>query len=401
MRVVKEDDRRRWAGVRPDPLAARDRKPRADAYERAFDLQALTPIYKGADNPNGIDRDYPFRGPALRGQLRAWWRATQETTSVDALRVREHALFGGVFEGDPRASRVSVGLSGMSSKPARKGQLRALSGGSYDYALWVDRNGDEELYHVDAKGEVLVRAAGLAGDRDLIDPDQLDRAVKAMVLLGGAGSRSRRGMGRLWSDTLFGATLSGIADLQKIVDGLSPSAARRDWPSLAGARVAWKRGKTFPKPGQAVDAALEDFKALRGMQSLGGRNFDGSQRMKRAQQDWLRVRNNQPPVKAFTAALGMPLMYRSTNGHLNGVTKVEPRHGDRLPSPVHLRPVPTNGGYAAVIIALQPWYRGEIEANNRAMGRHAGTLDPDAIDLLLDQGFATRGWDVTPRRGGA
>ncbi len=64
--------------------------PDAGGYACSFDIESVTPIYKGSARPDGIDPAYPFRGPALRGQLRAWWRATQRTTSVDALRAKEH-----------------------------------------------------------------------------------------------------------------------------------------------------------------------------------------------------------------------------------------------------------------------------------------------------------------------
>ncbi len=178
-----------------------------------------------------------------------------------------------------------------------------------------------------------------------------------------------------------------------MLDELAPPRGSRPWPSLAGARAAWLRDCVQSRPGQAVDKALESFKALRGMESLGGTRFDGSKRIPAAQNDWLRVRGGKPMDDAFTPALGMPLMYRSSNNHLSGVTKIEPLQGDRLPSPIHIRPVPTKGGWAPVIIALRPWYTGRIQAKNRAMGDQRGSLDPRAIDILLAE-MAQRGWEI-------
>lgn len=163
----------------------------------------------------------------------------------------------------------------------------------------------------------------------------------------------------------------------------------------------WPR--TFARPGEAVDHALEAFKDLRGMRSLDNPHFDGSHRLPEAQRDWVSVRHGEDLQAAFTAALGMPLAYRSTNGHLDGTTIVEPRDRDRdrLPSPVHLRPVPlARGGYAAVVLALRPWFAGAIQAKNRRMNRNnGGSLDPHAIDVLVE-GFRGRDWMVHGVVGG-
>jgi CRISPR-associated protein Cmr1 len=236
--------------------AGPDASTSAGLYSQVLDVRAVTPIYKGSAQPNGIDADYPFRGPALRGQLRSWWRAVQPTTSVDTLRAHEHRLFGGVFlEDKPRASRVSLGLSDMASTPAKKRDLLRLTGANYDYALWVDRGGEDDLYHVDALGKLRVSVAPLGDETLDFDAAEFARAVKALVLLGGSGSRSRRGMGRLWSDQLLGPQVENVSALQDLLNELAPPSAPRPWPSLAGARAAWKRGTTYGRPGQAVDAA--------------------------------------------------------------------------------------------------------------------------------------------------
>lgn len=356
------------------------------AVDLDVDLRAVTPIYKGSANPDGIDADYPFRGPALRGQLRAWWRAVHETSQVDTLRRDEGHLFGTVFDGKrPIASKVSLGLGEQSSTAAHKSDLSRYSGGRFNYALWVDRGGEsqgDERYHVDPKARLRVRLP----HRDDLGPHdavRLRKAIKALVLFGASGSRGRRGLGRLWSDDLLGSSVSDVDTLAQLLTELAPRAAARPWPSLAGASVAWLPG-TFPKAGKAVDAALELFQSVRGMESVGGRQFDSRNRMRLAQRDWERVVKNEAPKGAFTAALGMPLPYRSSNGHLPGTTIVQPVGCDRLPSPVHLRPIPLpSGGWAAVMLCLQPWFTGRIEARNRRVGSQVGDLDPQAIDHLL------------------
>lgn len=377
-----------------------------------FDIEALTPIYKGAAHPNGIDEKYPFRGTALRGQLRMWWRALRPTTSAADLWEEEYRLFGGVHGNRPRASRVRVGVMGMQSQPARMGDLSRATGGSYRYALGMDNSAREGIkYHLNARGEVLASWGPLLRDepkepreRDP-EPALLDTvrpALEAMVLFGGMGSRTRRGLGRLWSKKLFGDGFSGPEELAERIAPWCPVDKPRPWPSLSGVRVLWWP-HVFGKPGEAVDHALNAFQKLRGMENLGNGHFYGGNRLPEAQRDWERVRDGRDLDGAFTAALGMPLVYRSFKGkHLKGETRVTPRvkgdrRGtyDRLPSPVQIRPVPVKGGgYAAVIFALRPWFEVEILAVNGEMHRrNRGRLDPSAVDILVD-GFRRRDWRV-------
>ena len=372
--------------------------PPPSQREMAFDVRALTPIYKGSSRTDGIDEKYPLRGPSLRGQLRIWWRALQPTTSLPELRAAEHRIFGGVHQDrqQPRASRVRVGVSAMSSAPAKKSELKAKTGGDYSYALWVDRGGEEPMYHVDAKAQVHVSWERL---HTLDEPSEetlaaLRGAVEAMVLFGGAGSRTRRGLGRLWSDALFGAHASPSTLAKQMAGWSLPPINSRPWPSLAGATLLWGP-QEHSKAGAAVDEALIAFQALRGMRSVGNGHFEGDQRLCEAQKDWSRVKDGKPLDNAFTAALGMPLAYRSSNNHLDGTTMVSPAGGrdtDRLPSPIHIRPVPVAPGqYRALILAMRPWFTGNIRAKNRKTGEQGGSLRADAIEIVI-QRLTERGW---------
>lgn len=390
--------------LRPDQIVAIPRaEPTPALLDRTLELRAITPIYKGSARPDGVDRGYPFRGPSLRGQLRMWWRAVHPTTDVDELRAQEHALFGGIHgsgtKAEPRASRVAVGVFDMTSTVVTKAGLRKAIGSDLSYALWVDQHGTDPLYHLDASARVRVTLRPQPGDDLDAAAPLLERALRAMVLLGGAGARSRRGLGRLWSD-LLEPTVKDAATLASWLEALAPPVAPRTWPSVAGIAVARKRDAVFGRAGEAAQVALVDFRSLRGMKQEG-RSFHGRDRLPEAQRDWCRVRDHQAMPSAFTPALGMPLLYRSRNGHLQGVTTVAPSQGDRLPSPVHIRPVLiAERKWAAVILVLRPWFAGSIRARNRNQRvDRDGDLDPKALDRVLS-GLAAGGWEVI-RTGGA
>ncbi|MEN0067994.1 MAG: RAMP superfamily CRISPR-associated protein [Myxococcota bacterium] len=363
---------------------------------RDIDLRAVTPVYLGSARPAGIDKDYPFRGPSLRGNLRTWWRAVHPTQDLSELRNAERALFGGIHDeqgqGAPRASRVSLGLARMSSRVSTRKQLNEHLDTDLPYALWVDRAGTETRYHLQARARLQLTLRPRAEDELPADAAPLlERALKAMVLLGGAGSRTRRGLGRLWSDELLGPTVANAESLAEMLSELAPTSAPRGWPSLAGMTVAWKSGSTYGNAALAAQAALEVLQLLRGMRPDGDR-FDGSERLEEAEQDWFHINHGMPLHQAFAAALGMPLAYRKP-GVL--VARVVP-HGhetDRLPSPLHVRPVPTPNGWAAVILCLQPWYTGAISSSHRP--HEKGSLNPCAVNIMV-AGLAREGWLTVP-----
>ncbi len=382
----------------PDSLPERGA---STAWVRELDLTALTPIYKGGADPDGIDESYPFRGPTIRGQLRTWWRATQDTTNLETLRLAERDLFGGVFEKDaaerqdpgakprPAASLVRVGLSDMSSKRGRPGL-------GLKYAVgWVD--GGAEAYHLEARGRLRVEVPGEHGAA-------MDRALRAWLLLGGVGSRSRRGLGKVWTTTSdVIEPLASADDLLAQLALLMPTQATRPWPSLSGLRIAILPRLENTATG-AVAAGLTAFQRLRGMKSLGGHNFSGEDRAPEFQQEWLALRNRSAILPGFTPALGMPLTYRSSNGHLaDRSVNLSPHvrgldKGTRLPSPVLIGVVPVGRRYQPVITLLTPWSRTPFSGHHGGMPVR-GTTDPRAVDVVATA-LASAGWQVHALSGG-
>lgn len=175
-----------------------------------LEIQAVTPIYKGGSNPKGIDEGIPFRGPSLKGLLRIWWRATQETRDVEDLRHREGDLFGEIFGSGQKASRVSLGITLLKSTPT--GTPADLG-----WITWVTRRGDEKPFHADgATGQLRVRTNGTTDESK-----EVEKALRALLLFGGVGSRTRRGLGALWTDdTVLLPSFSNPGELRKRgVDG--------------------------------------------------------------------------------------------------------------------------------------------------------------------------------------
>lgn len=190
----------------------------------SIDLEAVTPIYRGGANPNAIDTARPFRAGSIRGLLRYWWRALQPETDARALWEREAELFGAIRRGRANASRVRVGVSGPPSR-AVPCPTEVL------YALWVHRDASARLFHADARAALTVQVPRSHAD-------EIRDALSAWLLLGGIGSRSRRGLGAVHAiHPEVRPALASASELAQHLSRLAPTPAVRRWPSLGDGLV--------------------------------------------------------------------------------------------------------------------------------------------------------------------
>ncbi|MDW8371699.1 MAG: type III-B CRISPR module RAMP protein Cmr1, partial [Geminicoccaceae bacterium] len=166
-------------------------------------LELVTPVLGGAAVPRTIDDVDPVRVPSIRGQLRFWWRALHAHGFDDskALWQEESELFGrAADEGGGRSPvevRVSVERAGAKDDlPVRlySGKEGPATPGAY--ALFPARaetgTGAETAPR---------RRPGTCFTLELRGPDErleeLRNVVRAWILFGGYGSRTRRGLGSL------------------------------------------------------------------------------------------------------------------------------------------------------------------------------------------------------------
>ena len=75
-----------------------------------LNYELVTPMYGGGVKAHTVDEAMPIRASAIRGQLRFWWRLLAEHQwrlgDTDAIRKAEFALWGGMGDKDPLASKV-------------------------------------------------------------------------------------------------------------------------------------------------------------------------------------------------------------------------------------------------------------------------------------------------------
>ncbi len=235
-----------------------------DLIETSLRIEVVTPILGGSTSLRTVDVIDVIRSASLRGQLRFWWRALNGhlSESPEGLHAHESALWGRAAEDEGGRSaveiRVAVEQAGkFDSSDIRLYDSREGKATPGAYALWPAREEKKERRPTAPR-----RAPGTRFLLTLLAPSsdikEVENVVRAWLLFGGYGSRSRRGLGsfrvvdapKTWLPTaatrqeferLFGRDIFAV-----------PGKSANDVPWLAGAalhvgraerdaEVAWTR----------------------------------------------------------------------------------------------------------------------------------------------------------------
>lgn len=344
------------------------REPRSaealQAVSRAeYLFEIITPVFGGGvalnleprANVKPIDTATPIRGAAVRGQLRAWWRALYGVAcgSVREMRERETALWGAASRpGSVSLSIVDDGLSRQevqvfSSEPNSAGNKwnpRPLTrDGSLAYGAFP-------LQHkagLNAKGDngALQRVAGTArlvvterNGSAAVSPEVID-SVEAWLTFGGIGGRTRRGFGC--------ARRVGAHDAKLFASELALRLPppRLPLPSFKNHRLVF--GRPSPGPDAALELALSKLKAFRQGEGIGRNPGSGKHpgrsrwpepdQIRRIQHTHHQNHSPQHIVRKFPrAAFGMPIIFHFKDAADPGDSTLVPRGKERLASPLRL-----------------------------------------------------------------
>lgn len=184
---------------------AQPRRTRSAGVTTAIALhgEVVTPILGGGAQTRSLDEVEIIRPATVRGHLRFWWRALRghEFESPEELYNAESALWGGAAAEQVRRSaaevRIEVEHAGaIDTSDIRPDDSKGGRGTPGAYALWPARS--------NPKREVPPAPRRKQGTRfrlTLIVPAEREaevrNVVRAWILFGGYGSRTRRGLGTL------------------------------------------------------------------------------------------------------------------------------------------------------------------------------------------------------------
>lgn len=373
---------RTW--TKPAELAA----PRLRGeLEISLTCRFISPVFGGGVDPKLPDPVTPVRASAIRGHLRFWWRATHADLSLDELRARELALFGGVHGDTPRVSAVSICVAKQPPVAKRipvfvQGNAFKLVDdrlGALAYGAFPLRGSDPAKTHgvlfvYDAPFDIALRARAVEG----VDVHrELDRALWAWLHFGGLGARTRRGFGAVELVPAPGWTLKGIGEGW-------PTERRRpspEWATLQADPTSVVRARSTRQTGREAQELLLDLLRRMRQGDLGrkqnhprpGRSYwpepDAIRKIYGVESGRHATPIHTPRIDKFPrAAFGAPIIFhfKSEPGEreppdstLAPARRVSESGNDRLKpfgrlaSPLVLRPHASGGGrYEAMALHL-------------------------------------------------
>ncbi|WP_428268695.1 type III-B CRISPR module RAMP protein Cmr1 [Haliangium sp.] len=181
--------------VEPTPRRRRGGPPLDDF---AVPLVTTTPLLGGGVRTREVDSVTPIRTASIRGHLRFWWRAlhVHEVADGRELAAREAALWGAMGQGgsEPQRSAVEVWVTEVEPSGVDSNDITFRDKGAY--ALWPareerrNRRAPAKRWRSGLRFHLHVRAP-----HDALS--EIERAVRAWLLFGGLGGRTRRGVGSL------------------------------------------------------------------------------------------------------------------------------------------------------------------------------------------------------------
>lgn len=168
-------------------------------------LEVVTPILGGSHQTRAIDDVDVIRAPSVRGHLRFWWRAlyAAQYTSADALHKRESDLWGRAASDDGGRSTVEVRVSvervgATDTNDVQLYPVRNQPATPGAYALWPARlesrtkSPTAPRRQPGTRFQLTLKVAGTEKDEV-----EVRNALRAWILFGGYGGRTRRGLGSL------------------------------------------------------------------------------------------------------------------------------------------------------------------------------------------------------------
>lgn len=158
-------------------------------------IEVVTPILGGGSQPRAVDEVEIIRSASVRGQLRFWWRAVHGHGFVNPQKLhdKESALWGRAAPDKGGRSLVEIRVEVERAGDVDTSNVNPVSTPGA-YALWPareERNPPTPPAQRRGPGTRFRMTLIAPNDREL----ELSDAVRAWLLFGGYGGRTRRGLG--------------------------------------------------------------------------------------------------------------------------------------------------------------------------------------------------------------
>jgi CRISPR-associated protein Cmr1 len=375
----------RGANFVPAPITPVDQTD----HEIRVTFEVVTPVHGGGvgwdqsderKHIRPIDPVTPVRLSAVRGQLRFWWRAVFGCTmgSVAAMKAAEDELWGNAskpglvnlaLSGSPSAEKLTIFVSALKrgDVPQRwqgmkeQGIADGVAYGAFALKPPSPTNmqlGDGILTRL--KGKVTLVATP---NRRVSDDQraQVEQTIRVWSFLGGVGGRIRRGFGAVVAEESNAAVSLGDFKRSQSHNLLArvPTLHSCDFRI---SQCSWTNPET------AFEQGLETLRIFRQGENVGRepRTQDNKPAGRSRWPDADQVRRAFPgrydhparatlPQKCPRAAFGMPIIFHfqpPSDGPSRPDSELRPVESERMASPLWIRPIRVNGGFAVLALVL-------------------------------------------------
>lgn len=295
--------------------------------------------------PGEVDCAMPIRPTAIRGQLRFWWRLLNGTGRPPKnVFADESDLWGGIASTGPRASRVALQVN---AEPIGSEQMVDARSREFPaYALILERDVHPRLLNAGYAFTLTLQFAGTTAAQR----EQVIEALRWWASFGGVGARTRRGLG----------TVEATGD-----DVDLPPVSRDQVDSRGGRMVLRPPSSNAIKAWRSAVEALSDFRQGRNVGRNPGRgSHPGRSRwpepdaIRRHRHQYAYGHQPEHPVDGQypRAAFGLPIVFHfKDRGDPTPDAVLEPCEGDRMASPLILRPYFDGRRYQPLALLLPGW----------------------------------------------
>lgn len=335
-----------------------------ESEQTSFHFEFISPIFGGGvslpEETTKADLEqtkYPIRTATIRGHLRFWWRALvsvadHSVQDIVQLKKKEGDIWGLASSPGKIATILKSNFVATGSRFNESYVCFPLQG--------VSTDPDKIVRDIKKDGELILAF----NDVSVEDRVFVEDAVKAWMMFGGYGARTRRGMGSVKAVDSNKKTLPvSKADIENFVQKYGAENGIQGVPHLT---THFELVSTGSDPQTALERGISRLKSFRQAPNIGrnpGQAHNRPGRSRWPEPDEIRRLAKQHankhvpehPVRKFPrAAFGMPILFQ-LRGHGEPDTHtLQPRGLERMASPLIIKPIATgHNHYSSLAILIK------------------------------------------------
>lgn len=339
--------------------------------EESWRFTVITPMIGGDAEQWKLNQEAPVRTQSVKGMLRFWWRALQESCNAEELLKREQRIWGGGQTSDGRCSPIRIWIDQPGAGSVRWENPERPA---YVYFPIVQSFKKPEDYRggVAAAGfSFVLHASYPLNTSDNINyKKELHDTLLMWMLFGGVGARTRRGCGSLFCEKLCRKyEIENIKDIQRVLASLAKGDDKLGkQPRLKNAKLYYAQGDKSANIAAQWSVLMETYAGFR--QKRDGKFGPSFWPEPNCIRVITKAKSpNSHPSNLFPrGAFGLPIIFHFPPGKKDivGDFTLQPAGKNRFPSPVIIKMIKTlDAVYKVCIILNVAFCRLELKIDDK------------------------------------